>query len=178
MSMRTRSLLLVVSVFLLFVSVTWLVAGTRAQLAVGPSCATGGPYEIVAPCPEHTTSLILVGMFLSAFIAIAGTVAALSVAAPNLLVLHWTLWLGGLGALFVIWGIGVDDGISWDGLLTGILFLAMAAPGVYLMTPWQKLYRRQTVQGMPLSRGAWWGVYLVLAVLGVLAGAWSANAWL
>lgn len=178
MSMRTRSLLLVASVFVLFLSVTWLVAGARAQLEVGPSCATGGPYEIVAPCPEHTTSLVLVGMFLSVAVALAGTLLALSLAAPNLLVLHWTILLGGLGGLFVVWGVGVDGGVSWNGVLTGLGFLAMALPGVYLMTPWQKLYRRQRVPGMPLSRGAWWGVYLVLAVLGVLAGAWTARAWL
>jgi hypothetical protein len=180
MSVRTRSLLTIGSVFLLFLSVTWLVAGTRGQLVVGPSCATGGPYEIVAPCPEHTTSLVLVGLFLSVVVAIGGTLAALSVAAPNLVVLHWTILLGGLGVLFVVWGVGVDDGVSWNGLLTGLGFLAMAAPGLYLMSPWQKLYRRDKakVPDAPLSRNAWWLVYLVLAVAGVLAGAWTADAWL
>ncbi|GAB3257626.1 hypothetical protein [Nocardioides dilutus] len=178
MSVRTRSLLVVVSVFVLYVSVTWLVAGARAQLEVGPSCATGGPYEIVAPCPEHSTSLILVGLSLSVVTALGGTIAAISVTAPNLVVLHWTILLAGLGGLFVVWGVRVDDGVSWNGVLTGLVFLVMALPGFYVMSRWQRLYRRREVEGMPLSRGAWWLVYLALAPAGVLVGAWTAEAWL
>ena len=180
MSVRTRSLWLALCVFGLFLTLTWLVAGARGQLAVGPSCASGGPYEIVAPCPHHTTSLVLVGVFASSFIAIAGTLFALSVAAPNLLVLHWTALLGGLGVLFVVWGVGVDDGVSWNGVLTGALFLVMALPGLYLMTPWQRLYNREKgrPKGMPVSRTAWWAIYAALAAVGILAGAATANAWL
>jgi len=178
MSVRARSLVLVVSVVLLFLSATWLVAGARAQLAVGPSCATGGPYEIVAPCPEHSTSLVLVGMFLSVAVALGGTFAALSVGAPNLVVLHWTLLLGGLGGLFVVWGLSNDGDVSWSSVLVGLVFLVMAVPGVYLMTPWQRLYRRRRLTEAPLSRGAWWLVYAVLALVGVVAGGWTAEAWL
>jgi hypothetical protein len=178
MSVRARSLVLLVSVVLLFLSATWLVAGARAQLAVGPSCASGGPYEIVAPCPEHSTSLVLVGMFLSVAVALVGTLAALSVGAPNLVVLHWTLLLGGLGGLFVLWSLTNDGGVSWSSLLVGLGGLAMALPGVYLMTPWQRLYRRQRVPEAPLSRVSWWLVYAALAAVGVVAGGWSADAWL
>jgi len=178
MSVRARSLVLVVSVVLLFLSATWLVAGARAQMAVGPSCASGGPYEIVAPCPEHSTSLVLVGMFLSVAVALVGTLAALSVGAPNLVVLHWTLLLVGLGGLFVVWSLTKDGGVSWSSLLLGLGFLAMALPGVYLMTPWQRLYRRQRLTEAPLSRGSWWVVYAALAVVGVVTGGWTAEAWL
>jgi hypothetical protein len=65
-------------------------AAMRAQMEVGASCASGGPYVIVEPCPEHSTALTLVGMFGSVLVALAGAVPALSVGAPNLVVPYWT----------------------------------------------------------------------------------------
>jgi hypothetical protein len=176
MSVRTRSLLTVLSVLVLAVSVTWFLVGVRAQVEVGYSCASGGPYEIVAPCPHHTTSLVLVGMFISLVPALAGTLASLSVGAPNLVVPYWTFTLGGLGVLLFI--SSVQDGWVFGAIVAGTLGVLFGLPGLYLMSPWQRLYRRQPVADAPLSRNQWWLVYLALAAVGFVIGSWTANAWL
>jgi len=176
MSVRTRSLLTVLSVFVLAVSITWFLVGAWASLAVGSSCATGGPYATVDPCPHHTTSLILVGMFLCLVPALAGTMASLSVGAPNLLVPYWTFTLGGLGLLLVLDGLRNDWVLAW--VVGGVLGFLFAAPGLYLMSPWQRLYDREPVKDAPLSRNQWWLVYLVVGAIGAFVGSWTANAWL
>lgn len=166
------------SVVLLALLITWLLAGAQAVANVGGYCASGGPYAITTPCPENSTALILVGMFGSTFVALAGTVAALSVGAPNLVVPHWTFTLGGLSVQFLVDGITNDGGLVWGWIVGGGLGLLLALPGVYVMTPWQKVYDREPMPGAPLSRGAWWLVYLVLGAGGVALGLWSAGSWL
>jgi len=176
MSVRTRSLLTVLSVLVLAVTITWFLVGVRAQLAVGYSCASGGPYEIVNPCPQHTTSLVLVGMFLSLLPALAGTMAAISVGAPNLLVPYWTFTLGGLSLLLLI--SSVQDGWVFGAFIAVMLGLLFGLPGLYLMSPWQRVYDREPVKDAPLSRNQWWLVYLVVGAIGAFVGSWTANAWL
>jgi len=176
MSVRTRSLLTVLAVLMLTVTITWFLVGVRASMAAGYSCATGGPYVVVNPCPHHTTSLILVGMFLSLVPALGGSAASLSVGAPNLLVPHWTFMLGGLSVLLFI--SSVQDGWVFGAIIGGVMGVLFGLPGLYLMSPWQRLYTRQKVPDAPLSRNQWWLVYLVLAVLGYVFGSWTANAWL
>ena len=176
MSVRTRSLLTVLSVLVLAVSITWFLIGVRAQMEVGYSCASGGPYVVVNPCPHHTTSLVLVGMFLSLVPALAGSMASLSVGAPNLLVPHWTFMLGGLSVLLFI--SSVQDGWVFGAIIAGMLGVLFGLPGLYLMSPWQRLYRRKPVPDAPLTRNQWWLVYLVVAAVGYGIGSWTANAWM
>jgi hypothetical protein len=115
-------------------------------------------------------------MFLSLVPALAGTLAAVSVGAPNLLVPYWTFTLGGLGLLLFVDGVRNDWVLGW--VVGGLLGVVFAAPGLYLMSPWQRLYDREPVADAPLSRTAWWGVYAVLGTSGALVGAWTADAWL
>lgn len=176
MSVRTRSLLTVLSVVALAVTVTWFLVGVRASMAVGYSCASGGPYVVVNPCPHHTTSLVLAGMLLSLAPALAGSLAALSVGAPNLLVPYWTLTLGGLSVLLLI--SSAQDGWVLGAVLAAMLGIALGLPGLYLMSPWQSLYTRRKVPDAPLSRNQWWLAYLVLAAAGCAFGSWTADAWL
>jgi hypothetical protein len=176
MSVRTRSLLTVLSVVVLALTITWFLVGVRASMAAGYSCASGGPYVIVNPCPHHTTSLILVGLFLSLVPALAGSLAALSVGAPNLLVPYWTVTLGGLSVLLFV--SSVQDGWVLGAILAGTLGILFGLPGLYLMSPWQRLYKRHQVPDAPLTRNQWWLAYLALATLGVAIGSSTAHAWL
>lgn len=169
-------MLLGASVVVLAVGVAWLLAAGRAVSAVGGSCASGGPYAIVVPCPEHSTALLLVGMFGSLLAALAGTVLAAALGAPNLLVPYVVATFGGMSAEFLV--SGVRDGAGVD-LAVGLLLLVLfVLPGLYVLSPWRQVYRRRPVPGAPLGRGAWWLVYLVLGALGALAGSWTADRWL
>jgi len=176
--MRRWSAMNVVCVVLLAVFITWFLAAMRVQMEVGGSCASGGPYVVVAPCPENSTALTLVGMFGSVVAALAGTISAVSVGAPNLLVPYWTATSGGMATNFLVDGFSSDGGTGWGWVIAGVLMLLMALPGLYLMSPWQRIYDRRAVAGAPLSRTAWWLVYLVLAAAGVAVGSWSAFSWL
>jgi hypothetical protein len=178
MTMRRWSALTAVSALVLSVLITWLLAAMRAQMEVGASCASGGPYVVVAPCPENTTALVLVGMFGGVFAALLGTVAAVSAGAPNLLVPYWTFTIGGMAVSFVVDGLTDEGGLVWSWILVGILNLLIALPGLYLMSPWQKVYDREPMKGALLSRQQWWLAYLALAAVGVGLGSWSAFAWL
>jgi hypothetical protein len=176
---RTRwSAVTATSVVLLAVFITWLLAGFQAVANVGGYCASGGPYAITTPCPENSTALILIGMFGSAFVALAGTVAALSVGAPNLVVPYWTFTLGGMSVQALVDGFTSDGGWVWGWIVGGALGLLLALPGAYLMTPWQRVYDREPLEDAPLSRGAWWLVYLGLGAVGVALGLWTAANWL
>ena len=53
-------------------------------------------------------------MFGSTFVALAGTMAALSVGAPNLVVPHWTFTLGGLSVQFLVDAF-TNEGRAWSG---------------------------------------------------------------
>jgi hypothetical protein len=165
-------------VFLLAVLVTWFLAGMRAQMEVGSSCASGGPYVVVNACPEHTTSLVLVGMFGSALVGLLGTVPAISAGAPNLLVPSWTFTFGGMAVIFLVDAFTEEGGVVWNWLFSGVVVLLLALPGLYVMTPWQRLYDREPMTGALLSRNQWWLAYLGIALLGVGAGSFTADAWL
>jgi hypothetical protein len=178
MTMRRWTALTVVCALLLAVSITWLLAGMRSQMEVGASCADGGPYVVVNPCPEHSTAIVLAGIFLSFFAAIVGSMAALSVGAPNLLVPYWTFTLGGMAVNFLVDGVADEGGWVWAWIICGIGGLLMALPGLWMMSPWQRVYDREPVPNAPLSRGAWWLVYVILGSVGVVLGSWSAYSWL
>ena len=91
---------------------------------------------------------------------------------------YWTATSGGMAANFFVDGFGSDGGWGWSWILCGAVMLCFAIPGLYLMSPWQKLYDREPVKGAPLTRTQWWLGYLVLVVVGIALGSWSAYAWL
>ena len=128
------------------------------------------------PCPHHTTSLILVGMFLSLVPALAGDPGRpqrrRAQPAGALLDVHARRSRGA--------ALHVDVPVGWvlGGVVAGMLGILFAVPGLYLMSPWQRLYDREPVKDAPLSRNQWWLVYLVVGAIGAFAGSWTANAWL
>ena len=64
--------------------------------------------------------------------AIFGSMAAMSINAPNLLILMWALLFGSLGWNFLEYAFKGPD-LVWGWLVCGVLFWLMAAPAVYLM---------------------------------------------
>ena len=85
-----RLTVLLISVVVLALTLTWAFLSMRTVMDVGGSCADGGPYVSAQPCPGGAgfIGIAIPVMILATF---AGTFAAVSLNAPNLLVPMWTV---------------------------------------------------------------------------------------
>ncbi|VXC32381.1 hypothetical protein [Aeromicrobium sp. 9AM] len=173
-----RLAVLLVSVLLMGLTLTWAFFSMRAVMAVGGSCADGGPYVSAQPCPGGA-GFIGVAIPVLILATFAGTVSAISIKAPNLLVPMWTLLFGSLGWNFlesaITWPGGVDPG--W--LICGIVFELMALPGliVIIISRGSMWTTGQGAEGRPADSVLWWGIYLAVGTVGAALGAWSFYSW-
>ena len=167
-----RISILVVSVALVALTITWTYLGMRAVMDIGGACATGGPYVPVQPCPQGASVLISVAPPVLLLATFAGTAVAVTIKAPTLLLPMWVLLFGSLGWNFLEYafkGNGVE--ISW--LVCGIVFEAMALPAAALL-----VVAAPSVPGEGTTRrGRWWLLYAAVGAVGLLAGLWSFQSW-
>jgi hypothetical protein len=165
----------VASVLVLGITITWAFFAMRAVMDVGGSCADGGPYVSGQSCPDGSW-LIAIAVPVMLLTALAGSVAAGSVGAPNLLVLMWALLFGSLGWNFLEFAFA-GAGIEWGWLVCGVMFWLMAAPAVFAVLV---ALRNAVLPPDPLPAGAgsrWWvPAYAALGAVGFLAGAWTYHA--
>lgn len=154
------------------VGLTWTFFAMRAVMNVGGACADGGPYVSAQPCPDGSW-LMAVAIPLMLVGALAGSGAAMSVGAPNLLLPMWGVLFGSLGWNFFEFALA-GSGIVWGWLVCGVVFWLMAAPAVYAILVGVK---NAVVPPDPAPPGAgsrWWvPAYVALAAAGFLLGAWS-----
>ena len=80
--------LVVLSVLVLSVCLTWTFFAMRAVMNVGGACADGGPYVSAQPCPGGA-GLIAIAIPVMIITAMVGSAVAISVDAPNLLIPMW-----------------------------------------------------------------------------------------
>lgn len=168
-----RIAVLVASVALVALTITWTFLGMRAVMDIGGACATGGPYVPVQPCPEGASVMLSVAIPVLLLATFAGTAVAVMVEAPTLLLPMWVLLFGSLGWNFLeyaVKGEGVE--ISW--LVCGIVFEAMALPAAALL-----FVTGSSVpgEGTTSNRGRWWLLYAATGAAGLLAGLWSFQSW-
>jgi hypothetical protein len=132
----------------------------RDVMAIGGSCASGGPYEVATPCPKGT-GLLMVGGILGWFVG-AGLTAVggwqLRGAYGSLALLAWPALFLSLGWNFVDFGLDPAGGGDTDGglLSCGVLFFLMG--GVPLVLGLKGLARAlwPTAVGPGADgRGAW-----------------------
>ena len=165
----------VVSVLILAITLTWAFFSMRAVMNVGGACADGGPYISAQPCPDGAV-LIAVAVPVMLITAMAGSAAALSINAPNLLIPMWGVLFGSLGWNFLEYTFK-GDGIVWGWLVCGVMFWLMAAPAVFgiLVAVKNAVLPPSTPRSDTGSR--WWvPAYTTLGAVGFLAGSWSFNA--
>lgn len=98
-----------------------LMRSTFGVLAIGGSCASGGPYEIAVECPDAVA--------LYAPLSVFGGLAAVAIGVfiargfgVSLVALAWPILFGGLGAIF-LWEFSVTGDAV--GLILGIMFVSM-----------------------------------------------------
>jgi len=165
----------VVGVLVLAITLTWTFFSMRAVMNVGGSCADGGPYVSSQSCPGGSW-LIAVAIPVMLITAMAGSAAALSINAPNLLIPMWGVLFGSLGWNFLEYAFK-GDGVVVSWLVCGVLFWLMAAPAVLGMLVALKNAVIPPSKPSPGTGSRWWvPAYAALGAVGFLAGAWTYNA--
>ncbi len=129
-SLAVRSVATFVGLAGVTVALVWLFLSMRAVMAIGGSCASGGPYAIANPCP-HATGLttlgaILGGVLMTAIYTIFGLRAG-----PRITVLVWSALFVSLGWNFLDFGLratpGSGDKVGWL-VCAGLFAILGAAP--------------------------------------------------
>ena len=173
-----RLTVLLISVLLLGLTLTWAFLSMRSVMDVGGSCADGGPYVSAQPCPGGAgfIGVAIPVMILATF---AGTFAAISLMAPNLLVPMWTILFGSLGWNFLEYGFTDPSGTVWGWVVCGVVFELMALPGLVAiaMSRGSMWTSGKGASSKPTDSLLWWGIYLALGTIGAALGAWSFYSW-
>jgi len=166
---------LVLSVLVLAVCITWAFFAMRAVMEVGGSCADGGPYVSAQPCPAGA-GLIAIAIPVMIITAMAGSAAAISVQAPNLLIPMWGFLFGSLGWNFLEAGI-TGPHLDWSSIVCGVVFELMALPAILGILAAVKVAVLPPNPPPPGTGSRWWvPAYAALGAVGFLFGAWSFNA--
>jgi hypothetical protein len=121
--------LYVVGLIVLAGATTATYLAMRDVMAIGGSCASGGPYEVATPCPEGTAALMVGGIF-GWFIGAGLTLVAGSELPGDygsLALLAWPGLFLSLGWNFLDFGLDPADGSGTNGglLFCGVLFILM-----------------------------------------------------
>ena len=171
-----RLAVLLTCVVILALTLTWAFLSMRTVMDVGGSCADGGPYVSAQPCPGGAgfIGIAIPVMVLATF---AGSFAAISLSAPNLLVPMWTILFGSLGWNFLEYGFVGPNDPGW--IVCGIVFELMALPGLVAVvvsggTMWTS---GKGASSKPTQPAMWWGIYLALGTVGTALGTWSFYSW-
>jgi hypothetical protein len=114
---------------------TLLFLGMRSVMAVGGSCASGGPYTISQPCPKGVGWVVPVSIWAGLFFLAVSVAGAARVRAPAIAWLAWPALFCSLGWNFLEFGLdpaGPETGPVWGWLVCGVLFWVMGAGPVVL----------------------------------------------
>ena len=173
-----RISVLIVSVALVALTITWTYLGMRAVMDIGGACATGGPYVPVQPCPEGASVMLSVAIPVLLLATFAGTGVAVTMQAPTLLLPMWVLLFGSLGWNFLEYSFPAEGGVVWGWLVCGIMFEAMALPAAALIVvtgvrPLPGVAGAQSGGG----RWRWWLLYAAAGAAGLIVGLWSFRSW-
>jgi hypothetical protein len=162
-------------VVIIAITLTWTFFSMRAVMNVGGSCADGGPYVSAQSCPDGSY-LIAIAIPVMLVTAMAGSAAALSVNAPNLLIPMWGALFGSLGWNFLEFAFK-GQGIVWGWLVCGVMFWLMAAPAVLaILLAFKNAVLAPTTKQTDTGSRWWVPAYSALGAVGFLAGAWTYNA--
>lgn len=112
-----------IALALVVLGLTWLNLVASSVMAVGGSCASGGPYEVATPCPEGVW-MAPVGILLG-LVALAAYAITRPPGSPSLVLFAWPALFVSLGVQFLRAAAAETD--AWGFWLCGVLFLLMGA---------------------------------------------------
>ena len=169
----------VVCVLLVAIGLTWAFYSMRAVMNIGGACADGGPYVSAQPCPDGAM-LIAIALPVMLISAMIGSVAAISINAPNLLIPMWGFLFGALGWNFLEFAFKGSD-VVWSWLVCGVMFELMALPAIYAIlvgiknavVPPERTPQETGWRTTGTTTRWWVPAYATLGAVGFLFGAWS-----
>jgi hypothetical protein len=143
----------------------FLAAG--AVLAVGGSCADGGPYIVETACPDGVATWAALSVpslwVFGPLLAFGG--ARIAPGSGWLPLLGWPVLFGSLAWRFFAAAADASSGAGGRTgyLFCGVVFVALALPGVWLVKPLRALAGRAPVLVLALVAGIAGGVAFALA---------------
>ena len=135
-------------------------------MALGGSCASGGPYLIEVECPESVVMFAPLSIFGGLFFAAVSLLFAQGFGTP-LLVWAWPILFVGLSVPFFAAGAG-----SIGSILVGVMFLVMGVAPLWalvrLPNPWVLLLGGRNAAGRPFAQA---GETVAMRLIGRRRGA-------
>lgn len=121
-------------------SLTMLFRSMRSVLEIGGSCGSGGPYQVVRPCPKGIAAITPLSIWVGiGFVALAA-VAAMRLKVPSVAWLAWPALFLSLGWNF--WEFGLDPpgagGLAWGWIVCGVLFVLMGGGPLVAAIGWAR----------------------------------------
>ncbi len=116
---------------------TLLYLGMRSVMAIGGSCAEGGPFVSVRPCPEGAPGALIGGVWIGIIFAGIYAWQAFSNHIPNFIGFLWPALFLSLGWNFFDFGINAPggQGLVWGWLICGIVFALMGGLPLLIVIP-------------------------------------------
>jgi hypothetical protein len=185
--------------FLFALSFTLLFQVTFSVMALGGSCASGGPYEIAVECPDSVAVFAPLSIFIGLFAVGISGVLARGFGTP-LTTWAWPILFCGLGGAFLFVFFATGDPI---GLILGGMFEIMGAIPLVLeirASPQRVLLGQRAANGVQFFEGdrarrsllspntpnpegavpataGHWALALIVAIGFAVLGYWVAGVW-
>jgi hypothetical protein len=161
-------------------AITMLYLGMRLVMEIGGSCAEGGPFVPVRPCPKGVALIMVGGIWLGLIFAGMYVWQSLKSGGPSFAGLLWPALFLSLGWNFLEFGISPPkgQGTVWGWVICAILFFVMG--GLPLGPALLSIGRRLRGGSPPPS----WrsaispaGIHAALGTLSNLRGMARSNTW-
>ncbi len=138
--------------FLFSLSFSLLIQVSLAVMALGGSCASGGPYEIAVECPDNVAAFAPLSIF-GGLIAVGISIFLAQGFGTPLATWGWPILFVGLGSVFMLAFIFAQDPV---GLILGVLFIAMGLVPIVLEfrgSPQRVFLGQFNVNGVQFAEG-------------------------
>jgi len=137
-------------------ALTILFRAMRSVMAIGGTCASGGPYQIAVSCPDGVPVLLNGAIWGGVILLFVALVATSRTGAPNIIWLLWPALFISLGYNFIDFGMNPPDGSGTESgwISCGVVFLIMGGGPLLFMIPLIRDGRKNRKRGAELAERA------------------------
>ena len=134
----TSTLIIALSLTAVATALTVMFLVMRKVMELGGSCAEGGPFVTVRPCPDGVPGLIAGGVVVGLAAALVYAGSSVRRRIPSFVGLLWPALFLSLGWNFLEFGLdppGGGDGPAWGWIVSAVVFGLMGAGPFFLGSP-------------------------------------------